>query len=186
MSTLVKLGIRINILSISAAIVIAVAVYGFGMGTAKVAGVRLYDALIALVYIALLCCLLQNLVFKPALSSQAARFAKQVLTVSLDEVLSAGQVSFMTEVVDSLDRCHKIRYRLAAIIAVVLYFVPGLFIGSPGMEVIALLTLLLAPSVITFAMQKPMLKSRELDPELYEAASNAYERAFKSYFDGRM
>lgn len=186
MSTLVKLGIRLNILCIIGIVIAAFAVYAFNLGGWKIGGVQVFTILVVLTFAALIISFLQNLVFKPALSGQAARFAKQAIMLEGDGEMTAGQVSFVNSVIDAKNRHEKIRYISGAIIGVVVYFVLGPNVGSPIAEFVTLAVLLLGPTIMGLLMQGSLTKMRILDPELFDSAIQLYSSAHGASFNASL
>lgn len=186
MSTLVKLGIQANIICIIGMIIAAVAVYVFNLGAWKIGGIYVFSILVFLTFAALIISLLQNLIFKPALSGQAARFAKQAVMLASDGEMPAGQVSFVNGVIDAKSKHEKIRYISAAIIGVIVYFILGANVGSPIAEFATLAVLLLGPTIMGLLMQGSLTKMRVLDPELFDSAIQLYSSAHGASFNASL
>ena len=186
MSTIIKLCIRANILCIFGMVVSAIAVYAFNLGAWKIGGIQVFEIFVVLTYAALIISFLQDLIFKPVLSGQAARFAKQATMLAGDDGMTSGQISFVNGVIDAKDRHEKARYITGAIIGLVIYFVLGVTIGSPFAEFIALLILLLGPTILGVLMQVSLTKMSSLDPELFSTAIQMYSTAHGVSFDASL
>jgi hypothetical protein len=186
MSTLVKLGIRANIICIIGMIIAAFAVYVFNLGGWKIGGFNVFSILVFLTFAALIISLLQNLILKPVFSGQSARLAKQAVMLAGDGEMSAGQISFVNSVIDAKNRHEKIRYISAAIIGVVVYFILGANVGSPVAEFVTLAVLLLGPTIIGLLSLGSFTKMRILDSELFDSAMQLYSSVHKANFNASL
>lgn len=186
MSTLIKLGIRLNIICIFGMIVAAIAVYIFNLGGWKIGGVYVFTILVFLSYAALIISFLQNLIFKPVLSTQATRLAKQTVMLSENEDVPFGQISFVNEVIDAKNRHERVRYISGAIIGTIVFFLLGINVGSPIAEFVSLVVLLLAPTIVGIVIQGALTKMRMLDPDLFESGIQLYFAAHHASFNASL
>ena len=186
MSTLVKLGIRANVLCIIGMVVAAVAVYAFNLGGWKIGGIPVFSLLVFFTFAALIISFLQDLIFKPMLSSQAAKLAWEAVILARDESLDAGQGSYMSGVIYKKNRHEKTRYILGAIIGAIVYFALGVSVGSPFAEFVALAVLLLGPTIMGLLMHESLMEMRSFDPELFDSAIQLYSSAHSASFDASL
>ena len=182
MSTLVKLGIRANIVCILGMIITGVAVYLLGYGAWRVAGIPIFFIFVVFTFAALIISCLQNLVFKPVLSGQAARLAKQGMLFA-GEVMAANEIAFANEVIDAKNKHERTRYIAGGVLGIIAYFALGMNVGSPVAEIAALAVLLLGPTVFGMLMQGSLVKMRTLNPELFDSAIELYSAAHHASFD---
>ena len=182
MGTIIKLCIRANILCIIGIVVCAVAVYVFNLGAWRVGSVPIFFILVFFTFAALIISCLQNLFFKPALSGQAAKFAKRGAILASDE-MADSQVAFLNEIIDAKNKHEKIRYIAGGILGIVVYFVVGVNTGSPIAECVALAVLLLGPTAFGMLMQGSLMKLRVLDPVLFDSAVEMYSVAHEASFN---
>ena len=182
MSTLVKLAIRINILCIIGIVIFTIAVYALDYGAWKIGGVEVLKVLIYLTYTALIISFLQNLIFKPVVSGQAAQTAKHYLNFFMNDEMSDNEINFAKEVIDAKNKHEKRRYIASALIGLVALFAIGPIYGSPAAEYVALAILLLGPSIIAFVLTGSLNRIRVINPEIFDSAMEIYNHAHEAVF----
>lgn len=182
MGALVKLGIRLNVFCIIGMVIAAIAVYACGLGGQIILGVHVFTILAAFTLASMVVSFLQDLIFKPSLSGQAAKLAKQAIMLLDESETMAGRVLFANSVIDAVNKNEKVRYRLSAIVGIVADFIFGPIIGSPFAEWIALAVLLIGPSIVGLIMHGTTMRIRALDSDLFDETMKLYSSAHGSIF----
>ena len=160
---MVKLGIGANILCIFSLVVSSIAVYGFEMGRWLFAGIPVMDILVFSTYASLIVCLLQDLIFKPALSARAVDLSKQVICKGEEmDSIPSKDAAFLIGVVQVKHQHERQRYIVSAVLGIIAFLAVGAYFGSPASEFVALPILLLGPKHIGLLPQGSVV--RELNP----------------------
>ena len=167
MNALIKICIKLNIFGFLVLVVSAIAVYGFNQGSQKFLGMHVLNILQIATYGLLAVAALENLIFKPAAESRAAKLTKQFISLKTKEDFTAGEIAYMNDVIDESTKIISNSHRVPVVLGFFLYFAIIPVIGSPIAEWAALAILWFGPLVLGMLFNKSTASTRALNPELY-------------------
>lgn len=186
MSVLFRLSAMLNRFCWIGAAFTAIGVFVFNLGEWTLFGVKVYTVFEINVLILLFNAFLQNLIYTPIISGQAAKLAKQAVMLSGEEAATAGQAVFATEVIDAASRLDKTCHIMGALGSFVLYFFLGPRVGSPISEIASIAALNLLPLALVVLLQAHVIRMRLLDPKIYDDAFELYTTFDNSITSGRL
>ena len=183
MNVLIKTCIKLNAFGLVVIVISAIAVYGFGQGDQKFLGMHMLSILVIATYALLAIAVLENLIFKPAAENHTGKLTKQLISLDAERSFTAGEASYMNDVIDEITKIGKNSHRFPVLAAFFFYFGLGPILGSPFVEWATIAIMWIGPLALIGLAQGAANQTRALNPELYAATSSLLKTMDDTQFE---